>query len=71
MESRRCFNFLPTSIVYWYSFANGLDPYQARQDAGPDLDPSYYDIPERILRKIRFFWKKKITRRQKRKKITQ
>ena len=36
------------------TFANSLDPDQARQNVGPDLDPKWFDIdgnPERIFGK--------------------
>ena len=39
-EDQVCFNSLPTSVVCWQLFANNLDPYQARQNVGPDLDPN-------------------------------
>ena len=32
-----CYDFCPLLIV----FANSLDPDQARQNVGPDLDPNY------------------------------
>ena len=33
----KCLDSLPTSLV---CFENSLDPYQARQNVGPDLDPN-------------------------------
>ena len=55
-----------------HNFANRLDPDQAGQNVGPDLDPSCFDtygIPERIFQKRLIL--KKINRRQKSMIITQ
>ena len=44
---------LPTFAV----FASSMDPVQARQNVGPDLDPNCLtlcDIPERFCLKRRF-----------------
>ena len=52
------------------AFANNLDPDQARQNVGPDLDPNslILCISERFFQKVGF--EKKITRRQKTCKVT-
>ena len=38
-------------------FADSLDPNQAQQNAGPDLDPNFRhsdSVPERIFEKVNF-----------------
>ena len=34
------FNSLPSSVRLLITYANSLDPDQARQNVGPDLDPN-------------------------------
>ena len=38
--SRSCFNLALCLLCLLITFANSLDPDQARQNVGPDLDPN-------------------------------
>ena len=54
-------NSLPASDIFCrllITFANSLDPDQARQNVGPDLDPNFLTLM--IFLKIIFLKKKKV-----------
>ena len=61
-------NSFPTSGDFYcrlITFANSLDPDQAQQNVGPDLDPDYLTLD--VIPK-RFFWKVNFQKKKKKKK---